>query len=392
MASDLRRRMRRAVTSSTLTSRRSLAGRTVALTGRTALCPRRELRELVRQRNGRWVEHVPRGLSWLVVGAGGFPLLPDGSISSKLARAEALDRGGAAIRIVSERTFLELLGALPVRADGGSRSVAVDEACRVLQVDAHALRRWEQLGLIRIHDGRLNFQDVVSLQSVRRLIADGVRADVISTNLERLRRWLPDVDRPLAQCSIVRDSAQRVLAELDQHLLSPDGQLYFRFDAADPRLDAGELRLKEEPQGAAAWFERAQEWESAEEYDAAADAYRRVLALEPHWPEAHFNLANALRAGGRPRDAEEALRAAIAVDPRLAVAWYNLADIAEDEGRYEEAASCLRRAIRAEPGFLDAHHNLALCLREMGRIEEAQSCWETVMRMTGGAPFGLPRA
>ena len=68
---------------------------------------RREAIELVKSAGGTAVTTVSRRTSIVVVGMNGWPLLPDGTVSRKLARAETLNRGGARIRIISEAAFLD---------------------------------------------------------------------------------------------------------------------------------------------------------------------------------------------------------------------------------------------------------------------------------------------
>ena len=105
----------------------SLLNSRVAFTGRLASMSRAEAKRLVIAAGGLPVEHVSRRLSVLVIGMDGWPLLADGTVSRKLGRAEALNRGGAGIRIVSDWSLIRLV-ADPTRPAGEILTANADDA------------------------------------------------------------------------------------------------------------------------------------------------------------------------------------------------------------------------------------------------------------------------
>ena len=195
----------------------------VAFTGRLLAMTQRDARNLAIRAGSEPTRSISRRTSVLVVGMGGWPLLPNGQISSALRRAESLNLRGACIRIISEEEFLEELG-LREKRSATSRAYSADEICTLMKIDPERLRRWEQLSLIRSNQGRYDFQDLVSLQTIADLVGRGVRPEIINRSLRGLAAVLPGTDRPLAQLQVVMENSAPLLAELDECRIAADGQ------------------------------------------------------------------------------------------------------------------------------------------------------------------------
>jgi len=319
----------------------------------------------------------------IVVGMDGWPLLPDGTISRKLQRAETLNRRGSAIEILSEAAFLELTG-LAERAPRLAKSYPASHVCELLGLEPVVLQRWELFGLIRSQDGLYDFRDIVSLRTVAELIGRGVDPRTIGSSMRGLASVLPGTDRPLSQLKIVIEQPRSLLAELGELLVAPDGQLLLQFGSGvGERPAARPVPLSAKPARSTAdeWFEHGRLLEDQECLTQAADAYRAALALRAEFPEAYFNLGNVLRGLGLQDAAEEQYRLALRQDSAMAVSWYNLADLQEDDGRLEEAQSSLLRAIEVCPGYADAHFNLAWCCERLGRPEDARTHWAAYLKL-----------
>ncbi len=352
----------------------------VAFTGRLASMTRREAAGLVKAAGGALVTTVSRRTSLLVVGMDGWPLLPDGTVSRKLGRAETLNRQGARIRIVSEAAFLEMAG-LTRRAPDLRKSFPAAHVSSLLGIDEASLRRWELFGLIRAEQGLYDFQDLVSLRTVAELVAGGADPATISRSMRGLAAVLPGTERPLSQLKIVVEDRGTLLAELGDRLVAPDGQLVLDFGAR-PGAERPPVETPlAAPVSADEWLERGQRCEDEERLPEAIDAYRSAVALRPDLAEAHFNLGNVLRGLGRLDGAEERFRMAVDLDPDLAAAWYNLADLMEENQRLDEAVACLLRAVEASPSFADAHFNLAYCYDQLGRPTEAAGHWRAYLKL-----------
>jgi tetratricopeptide (TPR) repeat protein len=357
----------------------SLKQARVTFTGKLASLSRKEAYEIVREAGGEIILGMTRQTSLLVVGMEGWPLLPDGMISSKLKRAEELTRRGFPVQIISEAVFLELAGRKERRTSLHKTHPAAD-VCKLLKISPGILRRWEQFGLVRSEAGSYDFQDLVSLRTLVELVNRGVKIATLAKSLKELASLLPGTDRPLAQLKIVADNPRAILADLGECLMAPDGQLTINFEA-ELKPSGTIIELNPGKKTEIEWFEQGQNCEEEERYLEAEDAYRRAITLEPQFPEAYFNLGNVVRALGRLEAAEELYHTAAAQDPAMAEAWYNLADVQEERGRLREAVSSLQAAIKACSSYADAHFNLALCYEKLGQKQDAASHWNTYLKL-----------
>lgn len=350
----------------------------VALTGKFLSMARVEAQRIIEHAGGQLSTSVSKRTHVLVVGMGGWPLLPNGEVSSALRRAEDLNGRGAQIRILSEEIFLETVG-LKQAGPALEKRYAAAEICQLTGVDQAKLRRWEQLGLVRSYEGYFDFQDLISLRTLTELINHDVRPEVIHRSLKGLSSILPGTDRPLAQLQIVMHNSDSLAAELDGCRISAEGQFLLNFD--EPISDTSKSIEFGPPCDAEAWFERGHELEEQEQLDEAAEAYRQTIALDPAMPEAFFNLANVLRAQDRPEAALEMLRIAVTLAPSLCEAWYNLADLWEEQEELTQAVDALERALTANPTFADAFYNLAMCCEKLGDITKARRCWTQYLKL-----------
>jgi tetratricopeptide (TPR) repeat protein len=259
--------------------------------------------------------------------------------------------------------------------------------CELVGVVPETLHRWELLGLVRSTDGRYDFRDLVSLQTIAALVAQGASPHTIASSVRALARVVPGTDRPLAQLKLLADQ-DTLVAEVNGCLMAPGGQLLMRFgpDEGD-EIDA-RAALTLPHAGPCAAGRSAEEWfdigclhEDAGELEQAERAYREALALQPCSVEAHFNLANVLRATNRREAAEERYRVTIEHDPGMAEAWFNLADLLDESGRCEEAIEGLRAAVCCAPNYADAHYNLAVCCDKAGLSDEARTHWREYVRL-----------
>jgi len=115
---------------------------------------------------------------------------------------------------------------------------------------------------------------------------------------------------------------------------------------------------------------------SAGRLDAAADCYRRAIAIEPDYVQALNNLGVVLLKNGKFDEALPYIEKAIELNPLYADAHNNLGMIMKEKGRPAEAASCFERAIKLKPDYAEAHNNLGIALRMLDRIDEAIEQYE----------------
>jgi len=139
-----------------------------------------------------------------------------------------------------------------------------------------------------------------------------------------------------------------------------------------PEAAAGELdALPPEKRNFGAHFIHARILRKLDRLDAAADALRRALALEPQNLDARSALFHVLEAQGDPAGAARELEAVLLQRPDWAEALYNYGVVLKKLMRPAEAETALRRALAAQPGFARAHRALGGVLLGQCRIEEA---------------------
>jgi len=86
-----------------------LVGKSVVFTGTLATLDRKSAQGHVRELGGTTPSGVTRDLDYLVIGDKGSPLLGDGARSSKHKKADKLVADGAALEIITETRFLQLV-------------------------------------------------------------------------------------------------------------------------------------------------------------------------------------------------------------------------------------------------------------------------------------------
>lgn len=160
--------------------------------------------------------------------------------------------------------------------------------------------------------------------------------------------------------------------------------------------------------------------------EAALDAYRRVLEMQPNLAEAHIRLAEALREAGREEEALAACRSGIEVcpdaadlyflaasihdragrredaeallevlglrQPGNADIWFRLGNMKYDRQAYGEAVDAYRAAVAAKPDWAEAHLNLGLAAYEAARYEEAAAAFKKALALKPGWEAALRAA
>ena len=358
----------------------------VAFTGRMLAMSRTEAHALVRRAGGEPTSAVSRRTGILVVGAQGWPVLADGSISRKLAEAEELQEQGYPIEILPEREFIERATGARSKENVGAGAVGFEQACRMLEMSPETVQRCRQFGLLRSRGDVLDFQDLVGLRAMAELIRQGLSPQTVARGLNRLADILPDIERPLAQVRLIIGAGGGLLAELQGRLTDARGQLLFDFEADGPRSPARtfpmETREPARHEDAEELFRKALELEDRRDFEAAEAAYLQILEYDPLLVEARFNLGNLLLERGDLQTAEEHFRKAAAADSEIvAAAWYNLGYVLGEQQRYEEAVRALEKALDFFPQYTDALFNLAYFCHVLGRKAAAARYWQAFLQL-----------
>lgn len=349
-----------------------LRGKRVAVTGCLVSMTHADFAELVAARGGEFVALPNRGTSVLVIGQDGLPLEQDGRQTTSLTRARRFRAYGYPIELLSEEEFYSRLELVePQRAI--HRRCTINELSRLLKLPGRQLRSWMRAGLIEpvevVHRlAYFDFRQVSSAKKLCELTAAGVKPQQVRETLEQLRDWLPGIDMPLAQISLL-ESDGRLLVRLDgERLADACGQLHFDFLtglAGEPNVVAVGGKTAE------AWFEEALEFEDRGRPAEAVAAYREAIRLEPDDPVLHFNLGNALFACKEVAAAAEHFRQAVERDSCYVEGWNNLGNVLDILEDYEAAIDAYERALQLVPTYADAHYNVAETLVKLGRDNDA---------------------
>jgi tetratricopeptide (TPR) repeat protein len=116
------------------------------------------------------------------------------------------------------------------------------------------------------------------------------------------------------------------------------------------------------------------------DWDAAAESFRKGIALAPEEPSLHHKLGTALALKGDTRGAVEQFEQALRLSPTFAKAHYSLGLILASDGHSREALEHWQAAIKAEPGYVEARLQLAHMLRREGQFERALAQYDEIIR------------
>ncbi len=251
----------------------------------------------------------------------------------------------------------------------------------MLGLSESRLRSWVGAGFVDPRRGpkgemSFSFQDLVVLKAAKGLSEAEISTRRVRRALEALREELP-AGRSLATVKIGAEGEHIVVREGGEAWEPESGQRLLDFDVAElaeraaPLAPATMARAGAiEGMSADDWFELGCDLEAAAP-DEAAEAYRRVLELDPQHPDAHLNLGRLLHETGDVRQAMRHYRSASEANPTDATAAFNLGVALQDLGRQSEAVEAYTRAISSDPAYADAYFNLAGLYEQLG--EEAMA-------------------
>jgi len=172
-----------------------------------------------------------------------------------------------------------------------------------------------------------------------------------------------------------------------------------------------ELKVSREEQ-ARQFYEKAREYQEADQLDSAVIAFRKAIALDPKYTEAHRDYVYLMRYSLRLQDSVQAeyqrkvqqdstnevyhyilsilfddldkkrqeAQKALALNPQYAWAYLPLAWAYRQEGKPEKAIKMYQQALALEPDFQIAKSYMASTYSEMGRYEEANRIYYELIR------------
>lgn len=381
-----------------------LAGKRVAFVGKLGGVTRREAMLLVRQQGAVAVESLEGDVDLVVIGAEESPLA-EAELLGERWRAQA---GRGELEVIHETDFWQRLGM--VEAEQAVRRLHTPAMlAHLLGVSVGVIRRWHRRGLIvparTVHKlPYFDFTEVATARRLAELVAAGASPEAIERRLDELSAVLPDVERPLAQLSVLIEGKQ-ILLRQGEGLIEPGGQLRIDFDAlnhppAGLSHDAPPPILPIENRGSTAFpmeqepqadedplLQHAYAAEDEGEFEIAVDCYHAILGRDGARADICFQLAELLYRIGQIDAARERYYMAIELDETFVEARASLGSVLAETGHRELAVAAFEGALRLHDEYPDVHYNLARTLDELGRSEEAMLHWQRFLKLSPESPW-----
>lgn len=374
----------------------SLRGLRVALVGKFGGMPQREVRRLLRDRGAVVVDGVTPDADLVVIGADELPLDEEDLLDDRVRDAAAEGH----LEVIGETRLWERLGL--VEDEEAERLCTPAMLAELLDVPIAIVRRWHRRGLIvPVREVRrlpyFDFREISTARQLAQLLSAGMSPDLIERKLARLARFVPDVERPLAQLSVIVQGKQLLLRQ-EGGLVEPGGQLRIDFDA----IAAGdsELRVAEPapasppplsalPSDASArsLLDTAAELEEEGRLEEAAEWCRAAMAATGPTPDTCFQLAELLYRMGDASAARERYYMAIELDEDFVEARANLGCVLAETGQNELAVAAFEGALRLHHEYPDVHYHLARALDELQQPDEAELHWREFLRLAPDSPW-----
>ncbi len=220
-----------------------LHGARVALVGKLAGMSRRDAQQLIRSHGGVAAESPAHDVQIVVIGEEELPVAAEShEIEFDDATRQAVEEGR--IEVITETQLWQRLGLVEAEQHV-HRLYTPAMLAELLQVPVAIVRRWHRRGLIvpSREVRRLpyfDFQEVATARRLAELLAAGMSPQAIERKLAELARYVPGIERPLAQLSVIVEGKHLLLRQGDG-LVAPGGQFWFDFVPADepvsPPLD-----------------------------------------------------------------------------------------------------------------------------------------------------------
>lgn len=378
-----------------------LQGKRVAFVGKLAGMSKRQAARLVRQHGAVVVQRPDPSIDLAVVGDDALPAPQADELEQWFDEATREAARQGTLRVLSETQLWEQLGL--VEQGDLHRLYTPAMLAEMLDVPVAVVRRWHRRGLIApaLEVRKLpyfDFREVATARRLAQLLAAGLSPRQLERRLEALARYLPGVERPLAQLSVIVEGKQILLRQGDG-LIEPGGQLRFDFEAWErehperpasipPGESAPPSALPSEPapaEPAPASAEQirrlAVELEEEGQLTAAAETYRAALAAGGPDPEICFQLAELLYRLGDLAAARERYYMAIELDEDYVEARANLGCVLAETGQRDLAVAAFEGALAYHADYADVHYQLARLLDEMGQRDQAEEHWRAFLEL-----------
>jgi len=116
-------------------------------------------------------------------------------------------------------------------------------------------------------------------------------------------------------------------------------------------------------------------------FDLAGKLIARAIKSNPREAKYYLSHGNSLRMAGRSEEALVAFKQAIEIDQSLVMAHHGLGGIFCEQGELEQALECYRNAIALKPDFAIAHHIIGGILQRQNKLERALACYHKAISL-----------
>jgi predicted CXXCH cytochrome family protein len=237
-------------------------------------------------------------------------------------------------------------------------------------------------------------QDCVACHMPKRRTDDVVHAVMTDHYIQR-RKPARDLLAPIPERHETDATAYRgeVVLYYPRKAPRPEDELYLALAqvAQKSNLDAGIPRLaaaieKYRPQKAEYYFELADAWRKAGEWEKALPLYEEAVRRRPDFVEALRRLALGLKATGQSAQSAATLKRAVETAPNEADSWHELGLVYLELGRNSDASAALAKAVALDPDLPEARNSLGQALLAGGDRTGAESAFREAIRIQPDYP------
>ncbi|MDG2012097.1 MAG: MerR family transcriptional regulator [Pirellulaceae bacterium] len=282
-----------------------------------------------------------------------------------------------------------------------SRSMVAD----LLGVPVSTIRSWQRRGLIQPVNNvsklpYFDFEEVLAAKQIATLVELGLDPKTIESNLRRLAAWLPELNRPLNQLSILVDGKD-ILLRQGGGLVEPGGQRRIDFEHRETNEDPANWENEGDILPFAAsqpaeltmhsrideYIDLAEQLEGAGELSEAIEVYRSLqLAFGPE-ADICLRVGELLFRIGDCEAARERFYMAIELDETMVEARAALGCVLAEIGQYEHAISALQGALEYHTDYADVHFQLARLQQSASNYQQAIRHWERFVTLSPTGPW-----
>ena len=255
---------------------------------------------------------------------------------------------------------------------------------RKFGVTERQLQSWEKQDLLAAAK-TYSFSELVAIKTLIKLRENRIGTRRIGEALAALRRKLDWVKEPLSELRIVSDGKRIAVHLPGEKMEAISGQILFDFGAAG--LSSVKSLPEKKPttnllRESEIWFQKGLDLEeTGAPVEAAVEAYRKALELNPAAAGALVNLGTISYRRRKLAEAETYYRDAVTADPDYPLAQFNLGNLYDEQGKISEAFTHYRRALQLNPGYADAHFNIALLCERTGDALKAVHHWKAYLKL-----------